>query len=264
MKVAKRVTVGYLILILLPALLLLVQVLALRRLQALNQSNSGENLRAALAAVELVRDRDQLEELAGRHFGMGDPAAKDELQERMQSFESSLRQIVEHQGTAREQAEASRLAQFWNEFSAVVSKKAPPATITSKGGSPLILPDDLAELLDRLRAQSLTVFDVGMQEIKAQAAEAARSSARAELISSWIGSAALVVGVLLAFLTVRSISIPLRNLAEGTRGITEGKSFYRLDTSREDELGQIAKDFNTLAERTHGKTAAAGEKTGER
>ena len=258
MKVANRVAAGYVALILLPAVLLTIQVIALRRLEALNRSNSGENARIALAAVGLIRDRDQIEEQARRYFGMGDPTAKDELKETMASFESSLRLIQEHQGSARERSEASRLTQFWNEFNGLVSKTPPPPRTPSKG-SPPDLPGDLSEQLDRLRAQSLTVFDVGIQEMRRQAAEAGTSGTRAELISGWVGSAAIVVATLLAVLIVRSISIPLRDLSEGTRGITEGKDFYRLDTSRKDELGQIAKDFNNLAERLHGKTGIAGE-----
>jgi methyl-accepting chemotaxis protein len=260
MKIAKRITVGYVVLILLPAVLLFVQVIALRRLQAVNQSNSGENLRLALTAVGLVRDRDEVEEQVRRYLALGEPAAKDELKESMQSFESSLQQILEHHGTEREQAEANRLAQFWKEFNEVLSKKEPSAPIR---GSAEGFPADLVEQLERLRAQSLTVFDVGIQEMKKQAGDARKSSARAELVSWWIGGAALVIGALLALLTVRSISIPLRNLSEGARGIAEGKSFYRLDTSREDELGQIAKDINTLAETLRGKTGIAGEGGGE-
>lgn len=263
MRVAKRVAVGYIVLILLPAVLLLIQVLALRRLQAVNQKNSGENLRLGLAAVGLVRDRDEIEEQARRYFGLGDPAAKDELKDSMQSFDSSLKQVLEHQGTVREEAETNRLAQFWSECNAVVSKMTPPAARAPKSGSPTVFPEDLAEQLDRLRAQSLTVFDVRVREMEKESAEAGRTGARTELISVWVGSAALVVGVLFALLIVRSVSIPLRSLSEGTRGIAEGKSFYRLDTSREDEFGQIAKDFNTLAERLHGKAGVMGQERGE-
>jgi hypothetical protein len=160
MKIAKRIAVGYVVLILLPAVLLFVQVIALRRLQAVNQSNSGENLRLALAAVGLVRDRDEVEEQVRRYLALGEPAAKDELKESMQSFESSLQQILEHHGTERELAEANRLAQFWKEFDEVLSKKEPSAPIR---GSAEGFPADLVEQLERLRAQSLTVFDVGIQ-----------------------------------------------------------------------------------------------------
>ena len=42
---------------------------------------------------------------------------------------------------------------------------------------------------------------------------------------------------------------PLANLTEGTRAIAEGKFYYRLDTSRNDEFSQLARDFNTMTRR---------------
>jgi len=52
-----------------------------------------------------------------------------------------------------------------------------------------------------------------------------------------------------SFVIVQSISSPLRQLTQGTRAIAQGKFFYRLDTSHNDEFAQLAKDFNTMSER---------------
>jgi methyl-accepting chemotaxis protein len=49
-------------------------------------------------------------------------------------------------------------------------------------------------------------------------------------------------------LIVRSAR-PASSLAQGTRAMASGGPYYRLDTSRNDEIAQIAKDFNTIAER---------------
>ena len=58
-----------------------------------------------------------------------------------------------------------------------------------------------------------------------------------------------MVGAFVSLLIVRSISIPLRQLTEGTRAIAAGKFYYRLDTSGKDEFAQVARDFNTMTER---------------
>ena len=60
---------------------------------------------------------------------------------------------------------------------------------------------------------------------------------------------ALAISILVSFLIYRSISNPLANLTEGTRAIAEGKFYYRLDTSRNDEFSQLARDFNTMTRR---------------
>jgi signal transduction histidine kinase len=54
------------------------------------------------------------------------------------------------------------------------------------------------------------------------------------------------VSVLVSLLIVRSISKPLAHLTEGTRAIADGKFFYRLDTTRNDEFSQLARDFNKM------------------
>jgi signal transduction histidine kinase len=57
---------------------------------------------------------------------------------------------------------------------------------------------------------------------------------------------ALAISVLVSLLIVRSISKPLAHLTEGTRAIADGKFFYRLDTTRNDEFAQLAHDFNKM------------------
>ena len=253
MKVAQRLTLGYTVLILLPAILFGVQVFAFKGLRSVNQANSGDNLRAALSVLELMRDRDAVEDDSRRYFARADTASKDQLKESLQDFETVLRQIRDFRGSDRQQAELARLAQFWLEYNEALSGKEQVLQ-----GKPSLegFPTELADQLDRLKAQSLTVYQVWLAEMKKQAENSRQSSERIGFIAGWIGGAVLVFGVLISLLTVRSISTPLRNLVEGTHGIAEGKSFYRLDTSRNDEFSLIAKDFNNLAERLQGKAGA--------
>jgi two-component system sensor histidine kinase GlrK len=73
--------------------------------------------------------------------------------------------------------------------------------------------------------------------------------ARAQWISLSAAALALILSCLVSFAMIRSISEPLHNLTQGTRAISEGKFFYRLDTSRNDEFSQLAKDFNSMTRR---------------
>ena len=73
---------------------------------------------------------------------------------------------------------------------------------------------------------------------------------RNALFISWSALAVpVVLGAFASFLIFRSISIPLANLLEGTNAMASGKYFYRLDTSRKDELSRLALDFNALTQR---------------
>ncbi len=246
MKVANRVGLGYGVLLLFIAALLAVQTFGFRRLSAIIGINSGDNLRLALVAVDLVRDGDAIEEHARLYFAAGDKGVKEEMKESQQRFEDALREIRDFKGSEREQAEVDRLDRFWREYREGPAKAEPQ--IGAKSGT-AGLPDDLAESLSRLRIQSLTVYQVLLEDMRRQAADSRKSSERVELMAWWVGCTTLLFGALLAYLVIRSLSGPLRNLSEGTRALAEGKSYYRLDTSRSDELSQIARDFNTIVEK---------------
>ena len=80
--------------------------------------------------------------------------------------------------------------------------------------------------------------------------ERSRKTGDTAVLVLWISTAVvLAISILVSFLIFRSISKPLGHLTEGTRAIAEGKFFYRLDTTRNDEFAQLAKDFNTMTRR---------------
>jgi methyl-accepting chemotaxis protein len=107
----------------------------------------------------------------------------------------------------------------------------------------------LAEDLDRLKIQARTVYQASLDSIEAQAEESRIIARRTERVSYIFAAGVIVVGGLISLLIVRSVSVPLSSLAQGTRAMASGGPYYRLDTSRNDEIAQIAKDFNTMAER---------------
>lgn len=62
-----------------------------------------------------------------------------------------------------------------------------------------------------------------------------------------IGMLAILVSVLVAFVLTRNLLRPIRRLTEGAHKLTAGAFDTRIKVSSGDELGQLAKDFNTLA-----------------
>jgi len=252
MRVARRVAFGYVVLILLAAALLVVEFFAFRRLQAVNQRNSGENLNYALIAVELVRDGDAVEEHTRKYLALADQVSGEELKETQQRFEDALREIRNYRGSERTQIEMDRLDRFWREY-LDGSAKSKPQKADAGGFS-----SELSDALSRVRTQSVTVYQVVLEDIRRSASESRKFSERTEFIAWWIGCATLTIGIFIALLVVRSIAGPLRSLSEGTRAIAEGKSYYRLDTSRSDEFSEIARDITTIIE-TRGERKEAEE-----
>lgn len=62
------------------------------------------------------------------------------------------------------------------------------------------------------------------------------------------GLVALVLTVLSSLLLARRITRPIRNLVEGTRRISRGDFSYRIPVISEDEVGDLTRSFNEMAE----------------
>lgn len=64
---------------------------------------------------------------------------------------------------------------------------------------------------------------------------------------SWVLSGALVLGLVGALLLAQSLARPILRILRGTQALAEGQLDHRIHMSRRDELGQLAKGFDTMA-----------------
>ncbi len=249
MRVTSRITAGYAILTGLMLGLLLFEIVSLHRIQAANKRNSGQNLQHVLAALQLMRDRDSVEDSARESFSNPSDASLAQLKVAREAFENDLAGVQSISGSAKGEEEVTRLTEFWKEFLAVLAKQQPQVLEAGPERRSVPLTPDLQEHLERLRAQTYSLYQAIAQIMTSEAEEARRAGDRAE-IALWISAAiALAVAGCIFIWLVRTISLPLKHLTEGTRALAEGKVFYRLDTSRDDELSRIARDFNELTRR---------------
>ncbi|SER34585.1 methyl-accepting chemotaxis sensory transducer with TarH sensor [Gracilibacillus ureilyticus] len=56
----------------------------------------------------------------------------------------------------------------------------------------------------------------------------------------------ILLGFLLLFFTVRSITVPLKKLSKSTRNIRDGNLNEQVEIKRKDEIGLLAEDFNDM------------------
>ena len=102
--------------------------------------------------------------------------------------------------------------------------------------------------LDEVRAQFERLFERERAVIRAREQAAERGSSRA--IGLGLGGLALVIAVALGFTLYlrRSVLRPVRTVAEATGRLAAGYLSTRVPAEREDELGQLARGFNTMAD----------------
>ena len=115
----------------------------------------------------------------------------------------------------------------------------------AKSRNPIRL-ERLQNDLEQLRAQTFSVYKAGVRSMSSKVEKSRKTGDTAALVQYCATLVALAISILVSYLIFRSISKPLAHLTEGTRAIAEGKFFYRLDATRNDEFSQLARDFNAM------------------
>ncbi len=77
-----------------------------------------------------------------------------------------------------------------------------------------------------------------------------------------LGLIVILVGILFALLFSRMINRPISKLVEGTKKIAEGNFDFKVDIQSKDEIGALAKSFNSMAENLQ-KTIISKDKAEE-
>ena len=232
MKITTRISLGYVLLFLLLAILVGYQVITIGRMQAINRTLSGISFRNALVSLQALRDLDLVEEYARKSFALADPDYLGPLREYRNEFERDLAELKGQAGSER--GEIARLAAGWKEFSHNLDLHlAHPAAAA--------FPETLQAELELLKTEAHSVYLANLDAMRDKVGQSRAMGETATLVL-WVSTlVVLVIGALVSFLIYRSISRPLGHLTEGTRAIAEGKFFYRLDTSRNDEFSHLAR-----------------------
>ncbi len=191
-----------------------------------------------------MRARDLVEEYTWKSFAFADPEYPSQLEGYQEAFEASLNQLSIAAKTAEEEREIKHLRNIWDSYKQdlrILQKGLPPGRT--------VLPQSIRDYLDELRSRIYSCYQSNLNSICAKAEHSGKYADLAVGLLGGAGAAALAVGILISLLIYRSIARPLSELAQGTRAMAEGKYFHRLDTSRIDELSQIAKHINTIVVR---------------
>src|SRR5213594_1782407 len=146
MRIATKIILGYAVLIALMATVLVYQDLSIHQMQSINRDLSGISFSAARTSIQMMRDRDLVEEYTQKSILLGDPDYLERLHEFQEEFATSLRDLRALVQSEKEQIEINRLEQFWGEFTQALTREQE----TIRNGALQDLPVILVEHLDRL------------------------------------------------------------------------------------------------------------------
>ena len=244
MKITTRIILGYGLLFAILLGLAAYQVFAVKRMQSINRTIAEMDFQNSLACLEAMRNFDLVEEYARKSFALGDPDYLNLLSEYRRDFTSDLRNMKIRTAGDAAKDEIDRLDRQWE---ALNMRLAASETRFIPGGD--TLPEAIRQDFESLGAQLRSVYQANLGSMSLRVENARGTGETATLVFVFSALAAVAVGGLISFFIYRSISKPLAHLTEGTHAISEGKFFYRLDTTRSDEFSQLAKDFNAMTRR---------------
>jgi two-component system, NtrC family, sensor histidine kinase GlrK len=108
---------------------------------------------------------------------------------------------------------------------------------------------DRAELSDSMTVSVNELIRLREEAIAQKTAAVRDQSALAARMVSWLTCGTIVLAVLLAYLHARSVSRPLKQLAQELRLIGKGEFQRHLDIRSPEEVGELARAFNWMASR---------------
>jgi two-component system, NtrC family, sensor histidine kinase GlrK len=247
MRVSTKTVSGFGILFVLACIGLAYQVSVLHQMQSINRDLSAVNFRSASTALRTMQLSDTLEEFTQKFFATGDPIYEHQLEGVAQEFLTNIADMRSTVRTDRERAEVQRLGLTFDEFQKGLADLKQP--LKKQEHEPGYLPNELASTLDRLKAQTRTTGDAVQLSIRDEVNRAALAGQNAERFSWTAGIVALLLGIFVTIVLVRSINDPLHNLTQGTHQIAKGQFWHRLPVKGDDEFAELARDFNAMSEK---------------
>lgn len=246
MRLATRITVGSVVLVVLMAGLAAYQLTLIQRLYAANRALAQENLEVSRTTLKIRRDTIQLSRLTRVLVVVRDAGYRQELERLRQVVTAAIDGLAERRLSGAEEAELAVLAALWRDYGETAQRTEPRLV---SGDPPAGSERSLREALNRIEAQLERLDAASRQAVEDRVADSAVHAGRARLAAQIGTVAALACGLIAAVLISRSVASPLKQLGRGTREMADGNFAFHVPVPGIPELASLAEDFNSMADR---------------
>lgn len=248
MTVATRIATGTGVALAVLLIILAWDVALVDQLAEVNQSLSEVNFRASTNALNQARLLNEIDEFTRKYEVTRDPAYAGRLVELRLEFAARLATLRSLDLAPGVRSQVDLLVEEWESYWSLLSRY--PA---EEFGASAVEASEARALelaaLDGMRQQLDRVTSAAQTQVLEQALRSAEVSERARRLSWSIAASALLLSVMILWLTIRSISRPLIQLTEGTQAVADGEFSVRLETRGRDELSRLAASFNQMVRR---------------
>ena len=225
MKLATKISAGYLLLIGLMLLALAYQASIIFSLSSASEQLSHVNFQAAHLTYELRQDIALIEEFTQKFFVSKDDDFRQEMKRRKSRFAQDLDRLGDLSLSKAEAGKVRELEEAWDDYS---KNTFTPAAEADWPPSEDQLLDAHLGYLEGLEEHVGELLQVIEDSILIMVTRASVSSRQADTHSLIAVGLAVVLGFAICVPIIRSISSRLERLTQGTREIAKGNFEYRL------------------------------------
>ncbi len=252
MRITTRIGFGLLLLAGLFLGLVAYQFSVLSEMREINRELSGSRLDASRVSIRLLQGVEGVREFAAKFLLLGDAGYLEQWEAWEAAVDADLTALRSLPMDDGEDEFRRRALEGWE----IYQETALAAELREIREVPTPLSAFDPEPLDRIEA-GLDGMRVGLEGLLASTdmavtrrAEASSEAAdRARQVAWWGALLGLAFAVVVGSTLYLSISGPLRRLTRGTRELSRGRFDHRLEASGPQELADLARDFNEMAER---------------
>jgi NtrC-family two-component system sensor histidine kinase KinB len=228
------------------AIVCIVSVVVISSLGSHSQTVLKDNYRSVLAAQRMKEAIERLDS-AALFIVAGERQKGIEQAERSRTiFEGELKVQEENITEAGEKEFTAKLRAAWRDYQAKFDRLQ---KATSAEGARRLYFSDLETAFLQVKTAADEILAINQDAMVRKSDAVRRTAERMKTITIVVALAALALGLFLSTLLTRRILQPLSALSQATHRIGEGNFDTRAHVRGNDELAQLARDFNSMAGR---------------
>jgi two-component system sensor histidine kinase GlrK len=236
---------GYVVLILLTVAVLSYQVYTIQQLNDINGQLASVKFSNALNSLYLTYHEGLIEDGAMKYHGTRYAQYLDQFQTFGDLLEKDLQSLKQN---AISESELQAIEQVSRTWSAVQETIAAEEKLPKKSDDPEAA-ERLNDQLKMLYNDSQFMVAEAQTAIRNTASRSSKVAASASRFSIIAAGAALLLSILVSVPIIWSITSRLRELGKATRMVAAGQFEHRMPATGTDEFSNLARDFNTMAQR---------------
>lgn len=211
-----------------------------------SQTILKDNYRSVLAAQRMKEAIERMDSaalfiVAGRH-----DKALPQIAQNRPRFESELKVQEGNITEPGEREVTQRLRQFWNDYQEKFDRLE---KVNNPDAAKQFYFSELEPAFERVKNAADEILALNQDAMLRKSNEVRRTAERMNNITIIAVLAALVLGLLLSTTLTQRLLRPLSVLSQATQRLGEGKFDARANLQGNDELAQLARDFNAMADK---------------